>query len=39
MARIIEFHIPDTYQPKARPIPVTRGKVIEFPASQTKQSA
>lgn len=31
MARIIEFRIPDTYQPKARPVPVTGGKVIEFP--------
>ena len=31
MARIIEFRIPDTYHPKSRPIPVTGGKVIEFP--------
>lgn len=31
MARIIEFHIPDTYQPKSRTAPVTGGKLIEFP--------
>ena len=33
MARIIEFRIPDTYQPKDQPavVSITRGKVIEFP--------
>jgi hypothetical protein len=31
MARIIEFRVPERYQPKARPLPVTGGKVIEFP--------
>jgi len=39
MARIIEFHIPETYKPKSRPLPVTGGKVIEFPIAPTKQSA
>lgn len=40
MARIIEFHIPENYQPKPQPVvSITRGKVIEFPASPTKRSA
>lgn len=39
MARIIEFRIPETYQPKARPVPETGGKLIEFPTTPTKQSA
>jgi len=39
MARILEFRIPESYQPKARPLPVTGGKVIEFPTTPTKQSA
>lgn len=34
MARIIEFYIPENYQPKPRPVVVsiTRGKLIEFPS-------
>ena len=41
MARIIEFYIPENYHPKPKPgvISITRGKVIEFPAAATKQSA
>jgi len=39
MARIIEFRIPVTYQPKTKPIPATGGKVIEFRATSTKRSA
>jgi len=39
MARVIEFYIPENYRPKARVVPITRGKVIEFPATPTKRSA
>lgn len=40
MARIIEFYIPENCRPKARPIVcISRGKVIEFPATPSKQSA
>lgn len=40
MARIIEFRIPENYRPKARSVvPITRGKLIEFPATPNKRSA
>lgn len=41
MARVIEFYIPENYHPKPKAvvIAITRGKVIEFPSTQTKQSA
>jgi len=39
MARIIEFHIPDKYRPKARVVSITRGKLIQFPAPPIRQSA
>jgi hypothetical protein len=41
MARVIEFYIPENYHPKPKPpiVSITRGKVIEFPATPTKQSA
>lgn len=40
MARIIEFHIPENYRPKAKAVEsISRGKVIEFPTAPTKQSA
>ena len=40
MARVIDFYIPENYRPKARPIvSISRGKVIEFPVTPTKQSA
>jgi hypothetical protein len=40
MARIIEFYIPENYQPKPHPVVfITRGKVIAFPATPTKRSA
>ncbi len=41
MARVIEFYIPENYHPKPKPVivPITRGRVIEFPATPTKQSA
>ena len=40
MARIIQFHTPDNYRPKAQAVATTtRGKVIEFPSTPTKQSA
>jgi hypothetical protein len=41
MACIIEFHVPENYQPKQKPVvaSITRGKVIEFPATPNKQSA
>ncbi|HJS97658.1 MAG TPA: hypothetical protein VJ756_01110 [Terriglobales bacterium] len=41
MARVIEFHIPENYHPKPKPVivSVARGKVIEFPGTPTKQSA
>lgn len=40
MARIIEFYIPENYRPKVQPVvAITRGKVIEFPATPTKRSA
>ena len=41
MARVIEFYIPENYHPKSKPavVSITRGKVIEFPVTPTKQSA
>ena len=41
MARLIEFYIPENYQPKPKPVVVsiTFGKLIEFPATPTKRSA
>ncbi|HET7151308.1 MAG TPA: hypothetical protein VF154_00555 [Terriglobales bacterium] len=40
MARIIEFYIPEKYQPKAKPVvSIIRGKLLQFPASANKQSA
>jgi hypothetical protein len=41
MARVIEFYIPENYHPKQKPavVSISRGKVIEFPAIPSKQSA
>jgi len=39
MARVIEFYIPENYRPKAKVVPITRGKVIEFRTTSTKRSA
>jgi hypothetical protein len=39
MARIIEFHIPDTYRPKAKFAPISRGKLIQFPPPPLGRSA
>lgn len=41
MARVIEFYIPENYLPKPKPavVSITRGKVIEFPATPSKRSA
>jgi hypothetical protein len=41
MARVIEFYIPENYHPKPKPliVSITRGKVIAFPATPTRQSA
>jgi hypothetical protein len=41
MARVIEFYIPENYHPKPKPVivSISRGKVIEFPATPTRQSA
>jgi hypothetical protein len=41
MARVIEFYIPENYHPKRKPVIVSiaRGKLIEFPAMPTSQSA
>jgi len=41
MARVIQFYIPENYHLKPKPLIVslTRGKLIEFPATPTRQSA
>jgi hypothetical protein len=41
MARVIQFYIPENYHLKPKPLIVslTRGKLIEFPARPTRQSA
>ena len=41
MAHVIEFYIPENYHPRPKPliVSITRGKLIEFPARPTRQSA